>query len=813
MQKKDKSSCLENVLYSFRISTIRENKLLYAVIGVFAMLGTFVLTFIPYMILCAKESLQMDYYVPVMLCVVLLAAMIAVLYGKLYGMLGFQKSVTPCVGMLFGGSVLLFFAVNAVPVFIGSLFMLSGCLAGLVVLGTKIREQISENMAGRFLGIRILGQVIVPVVLGGAGGIGVLCNVAQIRKADGTYSFLTTNNIWIVAMVTALLLAAVLYAIFRMIRLGHYELWTEASEKKEDSWQQYYPRPQMKRAEYLVLGGEWKLNGNTIQMPYPPQSLLAEYSGKIGNHLCYETAFELPENFTKERILLHFGAVDQIAEIWVNGSFAGKHEGGYLAFSFDITAYIKRGEENRLVVKVTDALDHKYPYGKQCKKRGGMWYTPVSGIWQNVWLENVPEEYVEKVVLKPDLEGVELTIKLAGASSGVQAATAMSSKIAASSAATMSSTTAPYTFTASITLHNGEVLTKTFSTSSVRINLTEHFCADGKAYEPKLWSVEEPYLYSITIIYGQDIVKTYFALRTIEIKKINEVNRVCLNGKPIFLHGVLDQGYYSDGIYLPAEPEEYERDILRMKELGFNFLRKHIKVEPECFYYYCDKHGMLVMQDMVNNGGYSFVFDTALPTIGMKNKKDNRGKDNERKRIFREQSAKTIEQLYNHPCIVAYTIFNEGWGQFDSDKMYEYVKKLDDTRLIDATSGWFAQEKNDFDSEHIYFKTTSPKVKERPLFVSECGGYTRLIDGHYYSKYNCYGYGTAESAEELTKKILEMYEEMILPGLEKGICGCIYTQLSDVEDEINGLYTYDRKVCKVEKNAMRQLARKLVIKQ
>ena len=308
----------------------------------------------------------------------------------------------------------------------------------------------------------------------------------------------------------------------------------------------------------------------------------------------------------------------------------------------------------------------------------------------------------------------------------------------------------------------------------------------------------------------QDKIEIYFALRTIEIKNKNGINRICLNGKPIFLHGVLDQGYYPEGIFLPAEPKEYERDILRMKELGMNFLRKHIKVEPEVFYYYCDKHGMLVMQDMVNNGEYSFIFHTALPTLGMKKRKDTGGIETRTKVIFRKHMKEIIEHVYNHPCVIAYTLFNEGWGQFDSDVMYEEAKALDNTRLIDSTSGWFWQEKNDFDSEHIYFKTIELNVKERPLFLSECGGYSLLVEGHYFNKYHTYGYGGAKDKQELTKMIVDMYHGMILPAIVKGACGCVYTQLSDVEDEINGLYTYDRQVCKVDKKQMQELSEEIL---
>lgn len=238
-------------------------------------------------------------------------------------------------------------------------------------------------------------------------------------------------------------------------------------------------------------------------------------------------------------------------------------------------------------------------------------------------------------------------------------------------------------------------------------------------------------------------------------------------------------------------------------------LRKHIKIEPDYFYYACDKLGMLVMQDMVNSGDYSFLRDTALPTIGLKRMKDvHLSKDNRRRQIFEEQTRLTIEHLYNHPCVIAYTIFNEGWGQFDSDEMYDYVKTLDKTHLVDSTSGWFAQAKNDFDSEHIYFRLKKLKVKKRPLFISECGGY-KLMDKEHFFGNKEYGYGTCKDSEDLTNRIVQMYEKMILPSIKNGVCGCVYTQVSDVEDEINGLYTYDREVCKVEKEKLLEIARKM----
>ena len=539
-----------------------------------------------------------------------------------------------------------------------------------------------------------------------------------------------------------------------------------------------YPRPQLKRDGYYILNENWTCNGQTIRMPFAPQSRLSGYEGEVSDVLVYETDFSVPEKMTKKRFLLHFGAVDQVAEVWLNGTFLGKHEGGYLPFTFEVTRVLRRGKANHLKVKAVDTLDHKYPYGKQTKKRGGMWYTPVSGIWQPVWLENVPECYVENLRLTPDLRGVkvELDCKEEGCM-------------------------------VNIPLEDGEFYSCEYDSNEFYIDLASFVKSDGTVYHPNHWTPENPHLYTMYITTKEDFVETYFALRTIEIKPVLGVQRVCLNGTPVFMHGVLDQGYYEDGIFLPEQEEEFERDVLRMKELGYNMLRKHIKIEPLTFYYACDRLGMLVMQDMVNNGSYSWLFDTALPTIGMKKKDDTKKLPDEATMVFfKQHMLDTIDYLYNHPSIIAYTIFNEGWGQFKSDEMYELAKKQDPTRLYDSTSGWFAQKKNDFDSEHIYFKVIDLPVKERPMFLSECGGYTLAVEGHRFNPEKQYGYGKCKDSRELTDMILHMYRKMVVPFIKSGACGCIYTQLSDVEDEINGLYTYDREVCKVVKEDMQALA-------
>lgn len=498
-----------------------------------------------------------------------------------------------------------------------------------------------------------------------------------------------------------------------------------------------YPRPQLRRRLWQSLDGEWTLNGAPCTVP----------ACRTEETLIYEKRFSY--TFDAPRAMLHFMAVDQIAKVYLNGVFLGEHIGGYLPFSFDVSSTILRGE-NLLRVEVTDTLDHTYPYGKQRIDRGGMWYTPVSGIWQSVWIEPLPARYISDVRITPDLAGVNLEVRITDG-------------------------------------------TET-TVRRTRIDVED----------PEPWTPAHPKLYTHTLSVGDDEAEIYYALRTVDIREIDGIRRVCLNGEPIFLHGVLDQGYFGDGLFIPPEPEEYERDILRMKELGFNLLRKHIKIEPESFYYACDRLGMLVMQDMVNSGDYSFFRDTVLGTLGLP-LSDRVERLDARKTFFIAHSRETVEHLYNHPAVIAYTIFNEGWGQFNSDERYNELKSLDPTRLYDSTSGWFRQKESDFDSLHIYFRLKKLAPKTRPLFISECGGYSLNLNG----RGKTYGYGSCASKHELTEKIAKLYDTMILPAVKNGCCGCIYTQLSDIEDEINGLYSSDHSECKVEKDAMRAIAERL----
>lgn len=557
-------------------------------------------------------------------------------------------------------------------------------------------------------------------------------------------------------------------------------LFTPAGEKLKGKPWNVYPRPLLQRDSFLCLNGAWDFAvtdsddfpaqyPEQILVPFCPESLLSGIGRTIPKNgvLYYRTYFTLPDGFLKDRVLLHVGACDQFATIYVNGKEVTAHEGGYHPFSADITPYLQ--QKNELIIKAKDPLTPRLPYGKQKEKRGGMWYTPVSGIWQTVWLESVPTVFVRELTVHTGETGAVICAD--GVTDG----------------------------TVTVTTPDGDCVFP-MQNGKATVNLAN----------PRLWCPEDPYLYHFSLQTETDTVYSYFALRALTIETVNNVPRLCLNGKPYFFHGLLDQGYFSDGIYTPASPDCFEQEILTLKKLGFNTLRKHIKIEPQLFYYACDKLGMFVFQDMVNNGNYSFIRDTALPTIGLKKLSDNRLHRNPAtRRAFLTGMEETVHLLYNHPSIVYWTIFNEGWGQFDSEDAYHLLKAIDPTRFIDTASGWFKGAKSDVESEHVYFKPFKFSPSPRPVVLSEFGGYSYKPEGHVFNEGNTYGYRFFEQREAFEQALLDLYKNEVIPTVEKGLCGAILTQVSDVEDETNGLLSYDRKVIKVSEQPFREIGETL----
>lgn len=534
-----------------------------------------------------------------------------------------------------------------------------------------------------------------------------------------------------------------------------------------------YPRPQMRRKNYVNLNGEWDFTvtqsderpeafERKILVPFCPESMLSGINEHYpeGSRLWYSTSFVAPEG---ERVLLHIDGIDQTGTLFINGKKLERTLCTCLngRETVDITSYIE--ERNTLELCITDNLNDKsYPYGKQTLNRGGMWYTPVSGIWQTVWLEAVPEKYIENLKITPSDDSV--LIEIFGAECG-----------------TVSCEGREYKFS------GGRLVV---SPENVR-----------------QWTPETPYLYDFTVRAGEDEVQSYFALRTVDIRNVDGRPRICLNGKPYFFHGLLDQGYWPDGIYTPPTAECYADDILDMKALGFNTLRKHIKVEPDRFYYDCDRLGMVVFQDMVNNGSYRFIRDTALPTVGLQRMADkNLNRDENCRNAFLKAMQSEVRALYNHPSVCYWTIFNEGWGQFESAKAYDELHSLDATRIIDSTSGWFRGEKTDVESRHVYFRRFKMPKSDKPVVLSEFGGYVYKDAEHSFNPDKTYGYRFFKSIGEFNIALEKLYRKEIIPAVKSGLCAAIYTQVSDVEDETNGLLSYDRKLCKADTQMMLKVA-------
>ena len=549
-----------------------------------------------------------------------------------------------------------------------------------------------------------------------------------------------------------------------------------------------YPRPQMKRESYLNLNGVWdiaitendtppeKYDGEII-VPFSPESELSGVNRVLSpsQTLWYRRAFRLPEGFSRGRVLLHFGAVDQEAAVFFNGKAIGSHVGGYTPFSMELSSFL--ADENIIVVKVRDCSDSSfYSRGKQKTQRGGIWYTAQSGIWQTVWLESVPQQYISSIKITPlfDESEVELTV--------------------------FSESRQPCA-----ALCEGRELSF-FSNKPVRLKLSEF----------NAWSPENPQLYPLTVTMGEDRVESYFGMRKFSVEKDEQgVKRLFLNNKPYFHNGLLDQGYFSDGLLTPPSDEAMIFDIQTAKDLGFNMLRKHIKIEPARFYYHCDRLGMLVWQDMVNGGGTYKFLTIASPLMTGIHFKDSRYKwfsreEAEGREQYSRELDETVKHLYNTVSLAMWVPFNEGWGQFDAAKAVKRILELDKTRTIDHASGWHDQKIGEIKSLHVYFKPYRFRRDKqgRAVVLSEFGGYNYRAEGHCFNDRD-FGYKRLKTSEELLAAYEHLYYNEILPAKKNGLCATVYTQLTDVEDELNGLITYDRKVLKFPAERLRQINEKL----
>lgn len=567
-----------------------------------------------------------------------------------------------------------------------------------------------------------------------------------------------------------------------------------AKEVSPDNVLPEYPRPQMVRDKWMNLNGLWDYSvrdiiddevkdyDGKILVPFPIESALSGVKKPLlpDKRIWYRRTFKVPNEWKSKNLLLHFGAADWKAEVWINEKKAGEHTGGYYPFTFEISKFLINGE-NELVVSIWDPTDtYGQERGKQSLKPRGIFYTPSSGIWQTVWIEPVSKNYIKSYRLTPNLDNSEISIniKAGGEDESLE-------------------------FEAEVYEDNEKVACGKSSVLDV-LKL--------KISNPKLWSPNSPFLYEIKIRLmkndnASDEISGYFGMRKFSTERDKSgFKKLFLNNQPLFQNGVLDQGFWPDGLYTAPSDEALEYDVKMIKKLGFNMVRKHIKAEPARWYYHCDKLGIIVWQDMINGGAnFDVLRNAIIPNItsGFKvldNKYKVSGRNEKSNRDnYKKELKEMIDALYNVPCIGMWVPFNEGWGQFDALETSKWVKEYDATRWIDHASGWYDQGGSDIKSVHIYFrKLKLPKdIKNRAAVISEYGGYSLPVKGHVWDENKEFGYKKFETSRELQDSYLSLINDELKPLIRKGLSAAVYTQLTDVETETNGLLTYDREIIKI----------------
>ncbi|MEA4903763.1 MAG: glycoside hydrolase family 2 TIM barrel-domain containing protein [Petrimonas sp.] len=568
--------------------------------------------------------------------------------------------------------------------------------------------------------------------------------------------------------------------------------WKPAGDRLKTRWASQidvnnvlpeYPRPIMERSQWQNLNGLWnyailpvgKQTPTTfdgkILVPFAVESSLSGVQKRLGgeNELWYQREFTVPSNWKNNRVLLHFGAVDWKADVWVNDIKVGQHTGGYTPFSFDVTPALKSGA-NKLVVKVWDGTDQGYqPRGKQVNNPHGIWYTPVSGIWQTVWLEPVPEKYIENMKITPDIDKNTITVEVstnqASASDKIEVKVMDGSRVVA--------------------------VGQSINNQPVEVSMPAN---------PRLWSPDDPFLYNLEVIVLDDKVKSYAAMRKYSTKRDDKgIVRLQLNNKDLFQFGPLDQGWWPDGLYTAPTDEALKYDVVKTKDFGFNMIRKHVKVEPARWYMHCDQLGMIVWQDMPS-GDRSPEWQMREYFTGVERLRSPESEAN-----YRKEWKEIIDYLYSYPSIAVWVPFNEAWGQFKTQEIVEWTKQHDPSRLVNPASGGNHYHTGDMLDLHHY---PQPEMflydGQRATVLGEYGGIGWANKEHLWEPDRNWGYVQFNSSNEVTNEYIK-YAEQLKQMIRQGFSAAVYTQTTDVEVEVNGLMTYDRAVVKIDESRVRKV--------
>lgn len=796
--KTQEENYLKIITSGFSFKTIKENKTLYLVFLAYMVYGISSQIYFPYLMIYFEYGLGfsgLDFSL-VLGIVLIVGSILSVLYGILSDKINKLLSLIPVIIIYCIGLLLLFFVKSGQLVFaiISGILMMFGYISLSSVLNSIVRNLIPHEKEGIFMGIRMLFVVMIPMCTGPFIGEAISSALPGGTYVDlGVSKPLPSSYIWLVALAVLLLILIPIFIIFYLNKKNKNKgnnnglLREKIDVDFEEVPLKEYPRINLIRDSYLCLNGKWDIlidNSKEIPttfdkfclVPYPIESPLSGVNHLLetNEYIHYHRYIKIPKNFNKGRVVINFEGIDCVSTIYLNKREVRKHFGGYSAFSVDITPFIINDQVELDILVEDKTSNSSFTKGKQSLNRGGIWYTSCSGVYKPVWLESTPNIFIKKVKIKPLFDENKVLFNI-----------------------------------------NTNVDSKCeieFLDYHITSETNKDIFVDVKNLP--IWDLENPNIIDVKVKVNKDEVNTYFGFRKINIGFHNNKPYICLNNKPVFINGLLDQGYYQNNL-TPKSYEDYLNDVDNIKNLGFNTLRVHIKNELDMFYYYCDVNGILVIQDIPNGGdnysSWTMLRGGIFPFIKKKNdcnyKTFSRTNEEGRKEYY-EILNKTINNLVNYPSVIMYTLFNEGWGQFDSKEVYAYAKEIDNSRIFDVASGWYDNGFNEIESIHNYFFPLKiRKNPQKPVIFTEFGGYSYIENNHFYGT-KVFGYRVYKTKEKLNKAYAKLF--LKIENLKnKGLAGVIYTQLNDVEDETNGLYTADREVLKIDSKIIKEINDKL----